>query len=433
MDRAYEELYEFVSALAVIDTHEHLPSSEDRRDKDTDVLKEYLQHYLSSDLVSAGLPKEDLERVRRMDDDIKTKWSLVATYWERARNTGYARAVDIAVQKLYGIARIDGETIQALDGRFRATLAGGWYRKVLKETCRIRTSLLDNDAGACDREYFTPVYRPPLYPSQAKDLETIGKEIGGRAIALEDWKRAVRARIEKEMAQGAAAIKIACAYERPLSFENVPSARAEEEWNALFRRENLVERELSTRPSKALQDHLVQSILAAADEMHLVVQVHTGIQEGNGNMLDNSDPIGLCDVFLRYPNATFDIFHMSYPFQHKLSALAKMFPNVHIDMCWAHIISPEVSARALGEFLDAVPASKISAFGGDYAFVDGVVGHLEIARRNVARALAEKVHLDVFDMDRAKEIATMLFHDNPARIFQVKTRVKAERRGKGKR
>ena len=51
----------------------------------------------------------------------------------------------------------------------------------------------------------------------------------------------------------------------------------------------------------------------------------------------------------------------------------------------------------LREFLDAVPANKISAFGGDYCFVDGVAGHLEIARRNVARALAEKVKIDIFE------------------------------------
>jgi hypothetical protein len=45
-------------------------------------------------------------------------------------------------------------------------------------------------------------------------------------------------------------------------------------------------------------------------------------------------------------------------------------------------------SSALVEWLDTVPANKISAFGGDYIFVDGVYGHQYLARQNVARALA---------------------------------------------
>jgi len=96
-----------------------------------------------------------------------------------------------------------------------------------------------------------------------------------------------------------------------------------------------------------------------------------------------------------------------------------MFPNVIIDMAWAHIISPEACVRGLVEWLDAVPANKICAFGGDYLFPDGVVGHAALARQNVARALAAKVDRGVFDLDRAKEIAGWVFVDNPKRVFRL--------------
>jgi hypothetical protein len=96
-----------------------------------------------------------------------------------------------------------------------------------------------------------------------------------------------------------------------------------------------------------------------------------------------------------------------------------MFPNVTVDMCWAHIISPSASICALHDFLDAIPYNKISAFGGDYLFVDGVYGHLEIARRNVARVLAEKAENGIFGEDKALEIARALFYDNPKRIFKL--------------
>ena len=419
MADAYEKIYEFISGLEVIDTHEHLPLFEAQRDRDTDVLKEYLTHYFCRDLVSAGLPQKDLERVQRMDDDIKTKWSIVAPCWEVARHTGYGRSLDIAVKRLYEIDGISGDTIEELDAKFRESLAPGWFRKVLKDVCRIKTCLVCDGLEEVEKEYFTRITAPPLFPQHIDDLRTVGEFAGVKIISMDDWKVAVRKLIERIFAEGTAGLKFGFAYERSLSVENAPAYRAEEEWNALFGGRLLAGRDLRSLPSKALQDHLIHNILRVADDMGIPVQVHTGIQEGNGNFLANSDPILLNNLFLQYPNVKFDVFHIGYPFQHKLSALAKNFANVNIDMCWAHIISPEASVRALVEFLDAVPANKISAFGGDYCFVDGVVGHLEIARRNVARALAEKVRLDTFDVARACEIAKMVFFDNPARIFGI--------------
>jgi hypothetical protein len=96
-------------------------------------------------------------------------------------------------------------------------------------------------------------------------------------------------------------------------------------------------------------------------------------------------------------------------------------------MCWGHIISPEAARRALVEWLDAVPANKISAFGGDYCFIDGVYGHQYLARRNVACSLAQKVADDTIDLERAKEIATWLFVENPKRILGLEKFLPADR------
>ena len=421
MSTAYEEIREFLSEIQVIDTHEHLPPVESARDTNTDVLKEYLQHYFSCDLVSAGLPPDDLERVRRMDDGIETKWSLVAPYWEVARHTGYGRALDIAARRLYDVDRVDGHTIGELNEKFQRTLDGGWYQHVLKDTCRIKTSIESLGREDLDPAFFRRSYNPPVFPTSADDLRALERRTGVRILSMEDWKQAVREDIAAIVAKDAVSLKIGCAYERPLRFEDVPAAEAEKEWCALLRDENMKLREpMRFLSTKTLQDHLYHHVFRVADDLGLVVQIHTGIQEGNGNFLANSDPILLNNLFLKYGNVTFDIFHIGYPFQHKLSTLAKNFSNVNIDMCWVHIISPEASVRALVEFLDAVPANKISAFGGDYVLVDGVVGHLEIAKDNVARALAKKVRLGIFDVPRACEIGKMLFHDNPARIFGIK-------------
>lgn len=63
--KTYEHLYDLIKDIPVIDTHEHLPSWERNRDQNNDVLAEYLTHYFSCDLVSAGF--RDLEKIRSGD------------------------------------------------------------------------------------------------------------------------------------------------------------------------------------------------------------------------------------------------------------------------------------------------------------------------------------------------------------------------------
>jgi len=158
-------------------------------------------------------------------------------------------------------------------------------------------------------------------------------------------------------------------------------------------------------------------ILHEANRKKCPFQLHTGIQEGCGNYIASSDPALLSNLFLEYPNVQFDVFHIGYPYQQVLSVLAKTFPDVFIDMCRAHIISPTACIQALGEWIDSMPFNKISAFGGDYCFIDGVVGHQYLARLNVSIALARKVEEGVCDLDVAKRITKALFFENPARIF----------------
>ena len=159
----------------------------------------------------------------------------------------------------------------------------------------------------------------------------------------------------------------------------------------------------------------------------------TGIQEGNGNYVYHSDPSLLTNLFVEYPDIRFDCFHIGYPYQQVLAALAKNFRNVFIDFCWAHIISPAASVTAMAEYLDSVPANKISGFGGDYCFVDGIFGHQAMARENIARTLAGRVDLGRCDLDRAKQLATMLLHDNPVAIFGLEKELKKKSPRKAKK
>ena len=143
MSANYEEILEHARGLEIIDTHEHLPAREELRNRETDVLKEYLNQYFNSDVRSAGLPDGDYRKVIDHTLPLMERWRLVEPYWEKARHTGYCRALDITARDLYGIERISGETIECLNEAFLRTLEPGHFRWVLKEKSRIKTSLLD--------------------------------------------------------------------------------------------------------------------------------------------------------------------------------------------------------------------------------------------------------------------------------------------------
>lgn len=427
---AREEILEYIRTLEIIDTHEHLPEEAAWARRDTDVLTDWLWHYFSCDLVSAGLSRNDLKgAVLDPGRPLAERWRLVEPYWNAARNTGYARALDITARDIYGLPGVTGETIEELDRRFRkarqeAAAGASHYEFVLKKKSRIAVSLLDGFDGRRERDgrFFRNVWRADEYlnPTHTGQVEETADRLGMRIHTLADWKEALERDMDDALAKGAVALKSGAAYWRPISYVKAATEAAEHAWNSLWNVPKGPDWEgIHWQASRAFQDHMMHHVMALADRRGLPFQIHTGLQEGNGNIVANSNPELLSNLFLEYRNVTFDVFHMGYPYQHALSALAKNFPNVMIDMCWAHIISPEAAVRALVEFLDAVPANKISAFGGDYIPIDPVYGHQYIARENVARALAIKVADGCFDADRAKEIARWVFVDNPRRIFKL--------------
>jgi predicted TIM-barrel fold metal-dependent hydrolase len=146
-------------------------------------------------------------------------------------------------------------------------------------------------------------------------------------------------------------------------------------------------------------------------------QIHTGLHAGNGNVVTNSRPTLLQNLFFLYPRVRFDLFHIGYPYQGELAVLAKLFPNVHADFCWAHIVSSVDARAALHTMIDTVPINKVFGFGGDYRYPELSYAHLLMARENIAQVLAERVEMRDMTEDQAAEIGRMLLAGNAARVF----------------
>lgn len=105
--------------------------------------------------------------------------------------------------------------------------------------------------------------------------------------------------------------------------------------------------------------------------------------------------------------------------QHSLeaAAIAKVFPSVFVDLCWAHMISPCASRRAPHEMLDRVPSNKFFGYGGEYRYPELSYALAKTARRNISQVLTEKVSDGARSEEEALELGRKLLHDNPDARF----------------
>jgi len=250
----------------------------------------------------------------------------------------------------------------------------------------------------------------------------LAKQSGIDILCLDDYLRVIDFYFERD-ARCACAFKVGRAYDRTLFFDDVPKNAVEKTFNRLLAFNDRPDR----RDIQALEDFIIHYLCRKCGEHGLRMKFHTGIQEGNGNIITNSRAALMASLFLKYPKTKFDIYHISYPYEEEVAVMVKAFANVTVDFCWLWAAVPAAARRALSDMLDVLPANKIHGFGGDYIFVEGTYGHAVIARREIARVLCEKIEEGRFTEDYALDVGRMLLRDNAIENFDLQARREAYR------
>jgi len=415
---AYERLMEYADTMQIIDTHEHLNPHKNYLGDEPDVLRDYLSHYITDDLQSAGMGEKELEIVRDPGKSVGERFALLEPWLDRVKNTSYYRAIEIGADKIHGVGVISRDTIDELSGKYIEAASNKDYgRHVMKDLCNIEVSINDNwedDMRLSTTDLFVPVWQPVTYLNYtAKDDAPYSQaiQIQIEDMALDEYCKNIERHFLKQVSDGAKGLKFPVAYWRPLFFEDVDYNEAGNIFDGV--------KKTKEHFPKKLQDFMMHFILKVANENETPVQIHTGIQAGMGNDLEYTNPMLLKNLFNKFPQVKFDLFHTSYPFERELTVLAKYHANVYVDFCWSHIISPVAAKNAFHEMLDVLPYTKIFGFGGDYLFFDGVVGHLTLAKQNICSVLAQKVAGCECSIELAEMILQAVLYDNPKRVFKL--------------
>ncbi len=301
---AFQALHEAIAAIPLIDTHEHIKPEATLAGR-TWSLFDFLEHYVSSDLVSAGMSRAALEKLRQPDNglSLEERWNLMAPYWPFAKTTGYGRAMTAYMRDLFGIDDINETTWAELSRRINdARSRPGWYRTVLKDKANIDCSLVITWPGepvAVDRAFFraVPILDHYAIPGTRAELEQLEKEAACSIQTLDQLLTAQETMLDAFTRQGIAAVKIFLAYRRTLRFDRVSKTEAARVFDRIWLSQT---QDLAFDDLKPLQDFMTRTLIGRAAERGLPIQIHTGLQEGNGNYLANSNPTLLTNVVMEF-------------------------------------------------------------------------------------------------------------------------------------
>lgn len=420
IETAYQHLLEYALYVPTVDTHEHLPAEAMRVQHPIDFTTLF-SHYCRGDLQAAGMPPADLQALYDQATPLDRKWALFEPWYDLIQDGSYARAAHIAMARFYGRERLTSlADAEAVSEALQANNTPGLYRRVLKEACGIVKSMnfgsLDDDP-----EFFAPVININHYAeASVQTLRGLEAKYNRDLARLDLYLEALHSDLVEFKARGMKGLKTHCAYMRDLHF--APHTQAEAE--GVFNR--IVEEGYGWRftaigyeEARPLQDFIVHRMAEWAAELEMPFVIHSALQADVRHKEDNAKPLRLWNLIERYRHTDFVLLHSGLPWMEEACLLAKHYDNVYLDMAWDHIMSPELSTRAVRYFVDLVPRNKVFGFGGDFGVVEKVYGHLTMAREDLSRALAHKVTAEGMPLARAEGWLTAMLHDNPARVFHL--------------
>lgn len=426
----YEKLKAYADEIKVINTHEHQRWSEDNA-----VMHQKLSHlihssYLSADVVSAGGTWMGNEQLDSMS--IQEYWNINGEALDLCRNTSYYSHFLAGFKILYDFEDpyFTASNIVALSEAVEKNYSDyrSWFHEAF-ETAGFELMFLDqywNQLNTeIDQDHYALVFNINSLVSSASQKPASGPDgpelfrlAAGKGFAmqsLDEYLSFCDFLFQQNLNKGVVCLKNSMAYSRSIYYEKVSKELAA----GLFA---LPSSELSPEEAKMIEDYMFHWIIEKSVEYELPIQIHTGYLAGNGNSLDNSNPLKLNQLFLEYPEARFVLFHGGFPWTGAYGALGKMFSNVYLDLVWLPQISRERAVIALDEMLDLVPYNKFF-WGGDCAFIEESTGSLEFGRSVVAEVLDRRISRGLLTEELAMQIMDGIFRENAIRFFALEERV----------
>ncbi len=442
----FDRLLEQITALPVIDCHEHAlaqafgPAGYERVPWQGEPIAALVVGYLIGEFYSAGA---DLAACTMLEDSAvstERKWPVFEAFWPLIEHTAYGRVTKLVLRDFYGEPEMSLDALRRV-GEQLSQRDPSFHEQVF-DRANIRlalTDVLDWRTDQIARYLSGTLNLPPrmrlMFPLRLFHVTQSGEPnahnfdgiqgIGGWAdrhiTSLDEFLEAVYLVLTRAKERGAVGLKDQSAYERTLSYDLVPRCDAERLFNRILTDPRNA---LGWPEAKPLDDFLFHQYMRFARELDLPVQLHTGHMAGIYNRVDKANAALLAPVLELHREVRFDLFHGNWPEMGPILFLAKNYPNVTIDCCWLQIIDPFYAEELLRRAVVTIPHTKIHGFGGDYVDApEYSAAHLTIAREVIASALADLVDRGWLDEAQAMGIAADWLFNNPNKFFKLGLRM----------
>jgi predicted TIM-barrel fold metal-dependent hydrolase len=425
-----EDLAQLIRTVAMVDTHEHLLTHAELARDRPDVLVDLFSGYTAADLLSAGAhPLAVARLLDARDPDLVGRFRGVRDAWAECRHTGFGEATARVAKTVYGLAEIDE------DGLVRAAPLADQLREpghrsvVLRKRARLDHVQVDDLHWRCERDPVDPGFflsdvswllfaggdrRTRLdVGGTARDYDGLaaasGIEIIDLATLLDtmEWVVVTHGR-------RAVALKSQHAYVRDLEHRR----RNDEEAGPALQR--VLRGRASAEDMDVLGDWALAAGARLAGTHDLPFKIHTGYLAGNGVLMPRAvRPGGVVELIRAFPETRFVLMHLGHPSHAEALTLAKHYPNVFVDWCWAWSLDPRSAELAFRSAVHSVPRNKLFIFGGDAAYAHAAWAYSEQARDGLLRALRAEIHDRLLTEDAACRLALRVMRENQLEVFDV--------------
>ena len=420
-------LAHFIQTTPLCNSHEHLRSETTYVENGPDLLQNLFDNYVSADLVVAGAGQTAVDRLLNAGDpDVRARFTGVERAWQRVRHTGYGEAVRIIARELYAIEEISADSLEAALPQHNALRQPGERLHILRERANLDHVQVDDFVRPChvdpsgpDFFFYDISWRK--FVNGEPDLAQLTAETGVTVHNLATLRQAMEA-VFAQNAAVAIAVKTQHAYDRTLHWQERSDAEAAQVLDAYLRNPE----SLSDADRLCLGDWSLARGVELAIEHDLPFKIHTGYYAGHSWMpVDYIKPGHLCSLLRHYRDARFVLMHIGYPYGDEMVSLAKHYPNVYVDFCWAWSIDPFSTGNFLRQCIHAAPSNKLFVFGGDTLWPGASLAYASQARRWFTRALQAEIADGLLSEAEAIALAQRFMRDNQYDCFRVAEKKRA--------
>ena len=415
------ELAQMIQSTPLCDTHEHLNGEEEYTAHPPDLLQSLFDNYVLADLVVAGARQEAVKSlVDQQNPDLGGRFSAIEPAWAAVQHTGHGEAVRLIAREVYGMAEITADALEAAQAQHQTLCAPGQRLQILRERANLDHVQVDNFTRTCPpdpsgRDFFFYDISWVNFCNANFDVKKLSAETNVDVHDLASLRAAME-QVFVQNAPSAVAIKSQHAYNRTLHWRERTDHEA-----ALALDAYLADpASLSTEQQLCLGDWGWARGVELGIAYDLPFKIHTGYYAGHSRMpVDYIRSGHLCPLLAKYLDARFVLMHIAYPYSHELLALAKHYPNVYVDLCWAWSIDPYSAGDFVRRYIHTAPANKLFIFGGDTFWPTAAVAYAHQARQWFTRALEAEVQERLLTEKQAITLAHRLMHENQYACFRV--------------